>query len=99
MIFSNFVYAVCLDDAGATSVFAETCTGTCYDDYVIGTPSIYDNAYFDIASVRVYGANGKNTTTTESSSGALPTLRTWKASAGIVLLATAFVFSGYLWGY
>ena len=40
-------------------MFAETCSGDCYVDWVLGSPSNYDNAYFEVQSVRVYesGAN------------------------------------------
>jgi hypothetical protein len=50
-----FDITLCGDFAGATSVFAETCNGTCYNDWVIGSPSNYNNAYFEIQHVRVYG--------------------------------------------
>ncbi|TRM56939.1 glycoside hydrolase family 16 protein [Schizophyllum amplum] len=55
-----FDITLCGDFAGADNVFAETCTGYCYEDYVVGDGSAYNNAYFDIASVRVYGASGTN---------------------------------------
>jgi hypothetical protein len=35
----------------------QTCTGVCYDDYVLGSPSNYDNAYFEVRSVRVFGTS------------------------------------------
>ncbi|KAF9265278.1 glycoside hydrolase family 16 protein, partial [Marasmius fiardii PR-910] len=54
-----FDITLCGDFAGAPNVFSQTCTGTCYNDYVIGDPSTYNNAYFDVASVRVYGEVGK----------------------------------------
>lgn len=45
--------------AGISSVFAETCPGDCYIDWVLGSPSNFDNAYFEVQSVKVYesGAN------------------------------------------
>ena len=43
--------------AGDPGVFAETCSGICYNDYVIGLPSNYDNAYFEVRSVRVFGTS------------------------------------------
>ncbi|THU93574.1 hypothetical protein K435DRAFT_799562 [Dendrothele bispora CBS 962.96] len=49
-----FDIMLCGDFAGAASVFAETCSGTCYTDYVVGDGSNYANAYFDVASVRVF---------------------------------------------
>lgn len=42
------------DFAGAPNIFAETCPGTCYPDNVVGNGSNYANAYFEIASVRVF---------------------------------------------
>jgi len=45
---------LCGEFAGNAQVFAQTCTGTCYNDYVIGPPSTYDNAYFEIKSIRAY---------------------------------------------
>ncbi|KAF8532007.1 glycoside hydrolase family 16 protein [Gautieria morchelliformis] len=41
-------------DAGSAAVFAQTCSGTCYNDFVIGPPSNYDNAYFEIKSIRTF---------------------------------------------
>jgi hypothetical protein len=38
-------------------VFAETCSGVCYNDFVIGSPSNYNNAYFEVRSVRVFGTS------------------------------------------
>lgn len=52
-----FDITLCGDFAGASSVFAETCTGTCYNDYVVGDGSAYDNAYFEVQSVRVFGTS------------------------------------------
>lgn len=43
--------------AGDPGVFAETCSSICYNDYVIGSPSNYDNAYFEVRSVRVFGTS------------------------------------------
>ena len=43
--------------AGSPQVFSETCSGICYNDYVIGSPSNYDNAYFEVRSVRVFGTS------------------------------------------
>ncbi|KAL0960921.1 hypothetical protein HGRIS_005928 [Hohenbuehelia grisea] len=47
---------LCGDFAGAPTVFSQTCSGNCYTDYVIGPPSTYDNAYFELGYVRVYGS-------------------------------------------
>lgn len=64
---------LCGDFAGNTAVFAETCSGSCYSDYVIGPPSGFDNAYFEVQHVRVYGGN--NTVVPPSEQGAASTIR------------------------
>ncbi|KAF7296666.1 GH16 domain-containing protein [Mycena chlorophos] len=56
-----FDITLCGDAAGDPAIFNQTCSGNCYLDYVVGNGSAYDNAYFDVASVRVYSANGTNT--------------------------------------
>jgi hypothetical protein len=56
-----FDITLCGDAAGNSAVFAQTCPGICYDDYVVGNGSVYNNAYFDVASVRVYSVAGSNT--------------------------------------
>ncbi|KAJ7676058.1 glycoside hydrolase family 16 protein [Mycena polygramma] len=66
-----FDITLCGDAAGAPAVFAQTCSGTCYDDYVVGNGSVYADAYFDVASVRVYSVTGTNTVVTVSSSSAI----------------------------
>jgi len=40
--------------AGVPEIFSETCTGSCYKDHVVGDGSNYAQAYFEIASVRVF---------------------------------------------
>ena len=42
-------------------MYYQTCTGVCYNDFVLGDPSHYDTAYFEVASVRVYGQPGELT--------------------------------------
>lgn len=56
-----FDITLCGDFAGATSVFSQTCSGVCYNDYVVGNGSLYNNAYFEVASVRVFSKHGTNT--------------------------------------
>ncbi len=43
--------------AGNPDIFVQTCSGICYNDYVIGSPSNYNNAYFEVRSVRVFGTS------------------------------------------
>lgn len=79
-----FDITLCGDFAGATSVFSETCTGVCYNDWVIGDASAYDNAYFDVASVRVFSKTGSDTVV-KGSSGALGRVaNAWKSMTAIV---------------
>ena len=64
--------------AGNPGVFSETCSGICYNDFVIGPPSNYDNAYFEVRSVRVFGTSpnvdvgqGSNGASQKNAKGAL----------------------------
>ena len=64
MIYSTFsdVVDICLQDyAGNQDTFLQTCTGLCYDDWVLGSPSNFDTAYFEVQNVRVYGLPGQLT--------------------------------------
>ncbi|KAL5519765.1 hypothetical protein ACEPAG_1425 [Sanghuangporus baumii] len=51
-----FDITLCGDLAGLQSIFQETCPGDCYHDWVTGPPSNYDNAYFEVRSVKIYGS-------------------------------------------
>jgi len=83
-----FDITLCGDFAGNPATFAETCSGTCYNDYVIGPPSTYNNAYFEVASVRVYGQNGSNTI----KNGAAGSLRhPWWSVLAVVCLGILFI--------
>ncbi|KZV70420.1 glycoside hydrolase family 16 protein [Peniophora sp. CONT] len=68
-----FDITLCGDFAGNPTVFAQTCSGSCYSDYVIGSPTNYDNAYFEVQHVRVYGGN--DTVVPPSEQGAASSLR------------------------
>ena len=57
------------DFAGNAAIFQQTCTGVCYDDWVL-TPSNYDNAYFEIGSIKVFQQTNGSSTTTTSAAGA-----------------------------
>ncbi|KAF9051587.1 hypothetical protein BJ165DRAFT_899491 [Panaeolus papilionaceus] len=55
----------------ARPTISDTCPSTpdkCYPQYVLGPPSTYDTAYFEIASIRVFSKTGTNTTVTDSNS-------------------------------
>ncbi|KAG7091333.1 hypothetical protein E1B28_010377 [Marasmius oreades] len=80
------------------------CPGSCYKNAVLGPPSGYDNAYFDIAYLRVYSSNpsqgggasgnGGNTNSTTGDQGG-------KNDAQVLHRATltsAFASVIFLWG-
>jgi len=83
-----FDITLCGDAAGAQSVFAQTCSGICYQDYVVGNGSVYDNAYFDVASVRVYSVAGSNTVVQGSSA---PIFRASPWMLGAAVLSSAVI--------
>ncbi|KAI0783415.1 concanavalin A-like lectin/glucanase domain-containing protein [Abortiporus biennis] len=56
-----FDIALCGDYAGNANSFYQTCTGVCYQDWVLGDPSNFDTAYFEVSHVRVYGVPGELT--------------------------------------
>ncbi len=76
LLFSLWRCSLPLDFAGSPSVFAQTCSGTCYNDYVVGNGSNYANAYFDVDYVRVFSKSGTNT-----ASGASGLDLTWSLRA------------------
>ncbi|KAI9431000.1 concanavalin A-like lectin/glucanase domain-containing protein [Lactarius indigo] len=52
-----FDITLCGDFAGNPTTFYQTCSGFCVNDYVFGPPSGYDNAYFEVRYVRVFGTS------------------------------------------
>lgn len=51
------------DFAGSPQFFPQTCSGMCYNDYVINNgTSQYANAYFDVGYVRVFSSAPANVT-------------------------------------
>ncbi|KAG9007178.1 hypothetical protein FRB94_014561 [Tulasnella sp. JGI-2019a] len=91
-----FDITLCGDFAGSASVFASTCSGTCYTDYVVGTGANYATAYFEVQYVRIYGTSSAVVVSSSSSkSGAMAAVRSgsWTQmglSAALVILATAY---------
>ena len=75
------------DYAGNGNSFYQTCTGVCYQDWVLGDPSNFDTAYFEVSYVRVYGTPGELTVI---NSGALPSMRLGRAT-GLLGMVVAFV--------
>ncbi|XP_006458818.1 hypothetical protein AGABI2DRAFT_213201 [Agaricus bisporus var. bisporus H97] len=70
-----FDITLCGDFAGAPTYFSLTCTGQCYQDYVMGDGSVYGDAYFEVDYVRVFSLNGTEPPSAPSSSPvALPTM-------------------------
>ncbi|KAG6810579.1 hypothetical protein H0H92_011279 [Tricholoma furcatifolium] len=96
---------LCGDFAGNPTVFNETCSGICYNDYVVGNGSNYATAYFELASIRVYSSNGTNnaisgsgsttssTNTTTSSTGSSGNGATM-AAHNLLALMLALTFGG-----
>lgn len=70
-------------------MFYQTCTGVCYDDWVLGDPSKYDTAYFEVSYVRVYGQPGE-LTVLQPSSGHRSAEARWAAA---LLLAVGSLFA------
>ncbi|TCD65821.1 hypothetical protein EIP91_002171 [Steccherinum ochraceum] len=63
-----FDISLCGDYAGSSTSFYQTCTGICYQDWVLGDPSNFDTAYFEVQHVRVYGQPGELTVINSSAS-------------------------------
>ena len=63
-----FVAQLILANGNNGTIFHETCTGVCYNDWVLGPPSNYDDAYFEIQHVRVYGNSTTNNPSSASGS-------------------------------
>ncbi|KAG6907307.1 hypothetical protein DXG01_009471 [Tephrocybe rancida] len=60
---------LCGNWAGVPSIYSSTCPGNCITSNIIGTGSpVYDNAYWDIAYIRTYLAEGSLPATPSSSS-------------------------------
>ncbi|KAI0642985.1 concanavalin A-like lectin/glucanase domain-containing protein [Trametes meyenii] len=89
-----FDITLCGDYAGASSVFYQTCSGVCYEDYVLGDPSHYDTAYFEVSYVRVYGQPGELTvlqpSTGHRSAGVRVAAAVSIALTGLLALAQIF---------
>ncbi|KLO11798.1 hypothetical protein SCHPADRAFT_905736 [Schizopora paradoxa] len=87
-----FDITLCGDLAGVPSVFAETCTGDCYVDWVLGSPSNFDNAYFEVASVKVFGS-GQDTTILMNDSPRQVSATLWATALVALAATTALHFS------
>ncbi|KZV63360.1 glycoside hydrolase family 16 protein [Peniophora sp. CONT] len=61
-----FDITLCGRTSGNPAIFNRTCSGTCYSDYVLD-PSKYSDAYFEVASVRVFSQPNATVVTASSS--------------------------------
>lgn len=66
-----FDITLCGDFAGNAATFAETCSGDCYSDYVLGNGANYATAYFEVQYVSVFSVSGTDTVVA-GTSGAVP---------------------------
>jgi hypothetical protein len=80
--------------AGNFQVSAKTCSGICYNDFVIGSPSNYNNAYFEVQSVHVFGTSsainivqGSNGTSQKNAKGGALELTVLVMTLLVLLLA------------
>ena len=76
--------------AGNAATFAQTCSGLCYNNYVLGSPSNYDNAYFEVQSVRVFGTSSA-VDTLGPASGASRRSKGVLALAGLTAILVLFI--------
>ncbi|KAN0081221.1 glycoside hydrolase family 16 protein [Tylopilus felleus] len=67
----QLIFDITLCGGWANATFSSNCTGVCYNDYVLGDPSVYDDAYFEISYVRVFSAEGTNTVISPSASAGI----------------------------
>lgn len=75
--------AICGSYAGNAAVFPQTCTGVCTD--LVGDPRNYDNAYFELKSVRTYtsgSASSSGSANTTGTSTSRPSSASASASQG-----------------
>ncbi|KIY69291.1 glycoside hydrolase family 16 protein [Cylindrobasidium torrendii FP15055 ss-10] len=82
-----FDITLCGDFAGASNVFSETCSGTCYTDYVMGDGSNYGNAYFEVDYVRVYGSGSSEDSARSAVDSPMTKLFSMASAVGGALVA------------
>ncbi|KAH9480242.1 putative glycosidase C21B10.07 [Psilocybe cubensis] len=90
-----FVITLCGDLAGRPEIFSQTCPGVCYNDHVLGDGSNFADAYFEVASVRVFSKEGTSTVVgvpKTSSTRRIVSISRWGglvvAAIGLTLIST-----------
>ncbi|KAG1881912.1 glycoside hydrolase family 16 protein [Suillus tomentosus] len=63
-----FDITLCGDWADGAS-WNSTCSGICYNNWVMGNGTDYDNAYFEVGYVRVFSTEGTNTVVSPTTTG------------------------------
>jgi hypothetical protein len=63
-----FDITLCGDWADGAS-WNSTCSGICYNNWVMGNGTDYDNAYFEVSYVRVFSTEGTNTVVSSTTAG------------------------------
>jgi hypothetical protein len=96
-----FDTTICGNFAGAADVFNPTCSGTCTD--LVATASNYNNAYFEIAYVRVFSngsdlvaSSSSSATSAKSTSGSTTSTSNALQSVIATTLATALAVVGVM---
>ena len=93
-----FDITLCGDLAGATNIFQQTCTGDCYVDWVTGDPGNYDNAYFEVKSIKVFGSGSTSKANVLQSSKAQMKLTGGGRMSSIFAMMAGFVgLMVFLW--
>ncbi|KAG0704860.1 glycoside hydrolase family 16 protein [Suillus ampliporus] len=84
----------------------DTCSGICYNNWVMGNGTDYNNAYFEVGYVKVFSTQGNNTVVppggTTASSGSSPTTSPSSSSSaaglphdGVWMAATMLALVGF----
>ncbi|KAH8104939.1 concanavalin A-like lectin/glucanase domain-containing protein [Phellopilus nigrolimitatus] len=87
-----FDITLCGDLAGQTTVFSQTCTGDCYVDWVTGPPSNFDNAYFEVKSVKIFGS-GTNPMSSVIKASAAPRRANLLGWAGLTSIGVSVILA------
>jgi len=81
------------DFAGSGQIFNQTCTGVCYNDYVINNgTSQYSNAYFEVGYVRVYSGQASASGSGQTSASGSGQASASSGGRGREIAGSAIVF-------